>query len=523
MTKIIVSLSSGLLVFFAGCLTAEDPAADFSQAVNLTEKGMYEDAIEIADKILESDPTHGNTYHIRGRAHFKLGKFERALEDYNKAIDIWDDRSIYYMSRFLLYRDLGKFDLGDSDLHRACELEKRDRFNDGDPDFEKWCSGDFSIDLGGSTKTPVPTATAKVPAATATATAVPTVIPTISVSVEYYRQAEDLQQDEKFREAIEFYAKAIDADPMFVNAYYKRGSSLLELNQYEEAIADFDVALDLSDYHDPSIYGKRGHAFRLLGRYEESISEYETQKQKDPTNAWPYHYIGMSFFEMGRYYQAIASWETYAERRVAEGDPRPDSYGRIGDAFMKLGIYDEAIRRFEMALEISPNNGNMIAKRDEARGLSGRSTPASRAENSADQRVDYFDLAMSNFESQDYEGAIDNLTKALDDHPDPHQVYIMRSIVYLAKESFGDALRDIDVAINIDPNYTQQYALRAEANYGLGNMEAFEADFAAARESDPYGAGFFIQREDELRIDGQHDIADIYRQQACILEASYCK
>ena len=40
---------------------------------------------------------------------------------------------------------------------------------------------------------------------------------------------------------------------MFVNAYYKRGSSLLELNQYEEAIADFDVALDLSDYHEPSI------------------------------------------------------------------------------------------------------------------------------------------------------------------------------------------------------------------------------------------------------------------------------
>ena len=183
MTKIIVSLSSGLLVFFAGCLTAEDPAADFSQAVNLTEKGMYEDAIEIADKILESDPTHGNTYHIRGRAHFKLGKFERALEDYNKAIDIWDDRSIYYMSRFLLYRDLGKFDLGDSDLHRACELEKRDRFNDGDPDFEKWCSGDFSIDLGGSTKTPVPTATAKVPASTATATA--TVVPITSVSLEY--------------------------------------------------------------------------------------------------------------------------------------------------------------------------------------------------------------------------------------------------------------------------------------------------------------------------------------------------
>ena len=380
------------------------------------------------------------------------------------------------------------------------------------------------------TGAPIPAVASPVPESTPTttpeptATAVPTVIPTISVSVEYYQQAEGLHQEENFREAIESYSKAIDADPMFVKAYYKRGSSLLELKQYEEAIADFDFALDLSDYHDPAIYGKRGHAFRLLGRYEESISEYETQKQKDPTNAWPYHYIGMSFFEMGRYQEAIASWGKYAEIRVAEGDSRAaDIYGRIGEAYMKLGMYEEALRRFEMALEINPNNGNMIAKRDEARGLSRHSTPTSRAENSADQRGDYFDLAMRSFESQSYEDAIDNLTKALDDHPDPHQVYIMRSIVYLAKESFGDALRDIDLAIIIDSNYTQQYALRAEANYGLGNIDEFEADFTTARESDPQGADFFIQREDELRIDGRHAIADIYRKQACILQDSYCK
>ncbi len=80
----------------------------------------------------------------------------------------------------------------------------------------------------------------------------------------------DLQ---RYEEAIEDYDKAIELQPKLANAWFNRGNAKGSLQRHEEAIADFDTAIELQpDY--AKAYHNRGVAKHSLGRYEEAIRDY---------------------------------------------------------------------------------------------------------------------------------------------------------------------------------------------------------------------------------------------------------
>ena len=328
--------------------------------------GRYDRARELANRVIASDPTHGNAYHNRGRAYFGLGKYERAMEDYNKAIDIWDDRSIYYMSRFRLFRELGKSHLAENDLRLACELEKQDRFNDGDPDFEEWCSEDFLSALGGSTKAPDPTSTHIPP----TATPVPTATPN---GLNHFEQGEQyLWRDENYVKAVESFTEYINLNPNDAKGYEKRGLSYQELRRYQEALTDYDKAIELNT-ESSDVYGKRGHIYRDLGQYKEAIKDYDKWLKLDPETLWPYHYKGMAYHELGQYEVAVQNWETYVELRLIEStrwiesEQAVNAYTNIGLAYTELGQYQKAIEYFDKILDMYPNNEDVSRLKKEAK------------------------------------------------------------------------------------------------------------------------------------------------------------
>ena len=328
--------------------------------------GRYDRARELANRVIASDPTHGNAYHNRGRAYFGLGKYERAMEDYNKAIDIWDDRSIYYMSRFRLFRELGKSHLAENDLRLACELEKQDRFNDGDPDFEEWCSEDFLSALGGSTKAPDLTSTHIPP----TDAPVPTATPN---GLNHFEQGEQyLWRDENYVKAVESFTEYINLNPNDAKGYEKRGLSYQELRRYQEALTDYDKAIELNT-ESSDVYGKRGHIYRDLGQYKEAIKDYDKWLKLDPETLWPYHYKGMAYHELGQYEVAVQNWETYVELRLIEStrwiesEQAVNAYTNIGLAYTELGQYQKAIEYFDKILDMYPNNEDVSRLKKEAK------------------------------------------------------------------------------------------------------------------------------------------------------------
>ena len=87
----------------------------------------------------------------------------------------------------------------------------------------------------------------------------------------------------RYEEAIADFNKAIQINDKFDVAYYLRGSTKAELKQFEEAIADFDRAIEINDRFGKA-YIKRGDANDIQGLYKEAIADYDKAIEVNPAD-----------------------------------------------------------------------------------------------------------------------------------------------------------------------------------------------------------------------------------------------
>ena len=92
----------------------------------LLEKGQYREAIQKYDKVIELDPQDiyiTRAYHNRGLSYAKLGEHERAVEDYNVAIQLEPDYVDSYIMRGLSLSGLERYEDALKDADTAIRLD----------------------------------------------------------------------------------------------------------------------------------------------------------------------------------------------------------------------------------------------------------------------------------------------------------------------------------------------------------------------------------------------------------------
>ena len=52
---------------------------------------QYQRAFQDYDKAIQLDPTHYRDYYVRSAAYYELGQYERADQDYDKAVELDPD------------------------------------------------------------------------------------------------------------------------------------------------------------------------------------------------------------------------------------------------------------------------------------------------------------------------------------------------------------------------------------------------------------------------------------------------
>ena len=83
----------------------------------------FERAITDFDKAIDLKPTYAPAYYNRGAVYRKKGDFERAIADFDKAIDLKPTYAPAYYNRGAVYRKKGDFERAIADFTKVIELK----------------------------------------------------------------------------------------------------------------------------------------------------------------------------------------------------------------------------------------------------------------------------------------------------------------------------------------------------------------------------------------------------------------
>lgn len=85
--------------------------------------GEYEKAIDNYTKAIEINPEDAMAYNNRGVAYHKLEQYENAISDLTKAIEIHSEESNYYRNRGVSYHHFKQYEKAIKDFTKAIEID----------------------------------------------------------------------------------------------------------------------------------------------------------------------------------------------------------------------------------------------------------------------------------------------------------------------------------------------------------------------------------------------------------------
>lgn len=187
-------------------------------------KNNFEKAIQMFDKAIELNPNNANAYKYRGDVYM-LTNLEKAIEDYTKAIELKPNYISAYSSRAAIYC----FPFCDHlPLSKAIE--------------------DYATIINYNT----------------------------NFCDAYENLGEIFFENKEYECADICFTRAIELRPKVFSYYIKRGKNYLELQEYENAIKDFNTALAVDDniHIIDWAYISFGEAYNLLKDYNKAIEFY---------------------------------------------------------------------------------------------------------------------------------------------------------------------------------------------------------------------------------------------------------
>lgn len=114
-----------------------------------------------------------------------------------------------------------------------------------------------------------------------------------------------------------------------------------------EAAEDLEKAIQQND-QDPDIYYHRAQLHFIHGEFQEAAKDYQKSIDLDTTFIFSHIQLGVTQYKMG----SIASSMATFRRCVKNFDKVPDVYNYYGELLLDQGKFDEAIQKFDTAMEM---------------------------------------------------------------------------------------------------------------------------------------------------------------------------
>lgn len=127
----------------------------------------------------------------------------------------------------------------------------------------------------------------------------------------------------KLEEAITDYNKAIELAPTATDPYLNRGTALEGLGKWDSAIVDYNHVLEI-DPKDAMAYNNRGNAEAGLGKWDSAIADYRKSADMAPNFAFARANYALALYQTGQTTEAlrqlrniVRKYPNFADMRAA--------------------------------------------------------------------------------------------------------------------------------------------------------------------------------------------------------------
>lgn len=122
----------------------------------------------------------------------------------------------------------------------------------------------------------------------------------------YFEKGMEHLENRSLDSALYYFNKAIDADSMFHQAYFRRAALKGKLFTVESAIEDLSKAIEIQP--SPLYFNNRGINRAILGQYDEAVADYDEAIRLDSAYAHAHLNKGASQYYLGNYEHACTSY-----------------------------------------------------------------------------------------------------------------------------------------------------------------------------------------------------------------------
>ncbi len=476
----------------------------------------YLGAEEDASLAIERNPFLNDVWEIRGVARQNMGKNKEAVDDYDKALETLPGNKQILFNKALALEAMGKLEASDStfkelmkynpNYDRAYRGRAKLRMSQGDTmqaiaDLDtalminKYSHEVFAMRAG-----LLATATKDYEKALSDMNEAIRLQP--QESQYYVIRAQVNYNLDNLNGALDDYSYAIDFDHHNTIAYYNRGILRAEINDVNRAIEDFTAVLKLSPADYRTLYN-RAILYKNIHDYKNALSDISKVIEVMPD--FPVaHFLRYEIYrDMGQERKANQEYDKSIAmvRRLSSSEKTR----KIGDPFAKAiesqdpNVEDVVARQFSEILMVnhsgeieqqynskdirgSVQDKNVVIEPEpmfvlsyysESSELKLKDNYIKEVEEINAMRILRFDVVVTNREQVLADNAtiakhfesIEYFNSYIANHKPRAIDYFGRALDFVVTRNYKSAVVDLDKAIELTPNFTLAYFLRAISKY----------------------------------------------------------
>ena len=443
---------------------SQPPQAALDKIIGLYNQGHWKESASLAESLSEKYPSSLMLCDILGAAYLALRNAEKAIENYQKALQLNPHHTDAYNNMGMALYDQGRFDEAVESYQKAVEIE---------PNF-----ADAYYNLGNALKQ----------------------IGDLKKAIESYRASLAINSEDaevlsncgnalkdygEPDQAIECYAKALKIDPNLTCVQANMDNVIAEkfevnkmvnskaFQNYQRLAQETNFEVPLAS--EPSqCQIQELIQYYNLGKFEVVLSKAEPLVELFPKATVILNIMGSSNACLENYDMALTTFEQALKIK-------PDDFdvlNNMGNTQKDKGDLNAAIDTFKQALKLKPDNAAVYSNLGVALQKKGDLEAAIYSYKQAIKleptyAAAYLNLGNAQYGQQKLNAAVDSYKQAINLEPTYAAAYLNLGNAQYGQQKLNAAVDSYKQAIKLEPAY-------AEAYNNLGNAQKDTGDLAAA-------------------------------------------